>query len=77
MVLQVNTIVSGFAYKACDDSLHVNTMYVNKWQETVTAAFLEDDDLTSRLFILLWPLVVIWVYKMVDHGLVGQRLMQE
>ena len=54
MVPQVNTIVLDFAYSACDNGLHVNTMYVNKWQEKVTAAFLEDD-LTSHLFTLLWP----------------------
>ena len=47
-------------------------MYVNKWQETVTAAFL-DDDLTGYLFTMLWPLVVIWVYKMVYRSCVGQR----
>ena len=74
MMPQVNTIVSDFAFMACGDNLHVNTMYVNKWQQTVTAAFLEDD-LASHLFTLLWPLVVIWVYKVVDRCRVGQRLL--
>ena len=36
------------------------------------AAFLADD-LTDHLLTLLWPLVVIWVYKMVDRGRVGKR----
>ena len=38
----------------------------------VTAAFLTDD-LTGHLFTLLWPLVVIWMYKMVDYGGGRQR----
>ena len=33
------------------------------------------DDLISHLFTLFWPLVVILVYKMVDSGRVGQRLL--
>ena len=36
------------------------------------AAFLKDD-LTSCLFTSLWPLVVIWVYKMVDSSRIEQR----
>ena len=31
------------------------------------------DDLTGHLLTLLWPLVVIWVYKIVDRGHVGKR----
>ena len=37
----------------------------------MTAAFLEDD-LTGHLLTLLWPLVVIWVNKMVDRGRLGK-----
>ena len=39
---------------------------------TVAAAFLACD-LTGHLLTLLWPLVVIWVYKMVDRGRDGKR----
>ena len=72
MVPQVNTntIISNFAYIACGDGLHVNTMNVNKWQKTVTTAFLEDD-LTGHLFTLLWSLAVVWVNKIVDLAALG------
>ena len=38
----------------------------------MTAAFLADD-LAGHLLTLLWPLVVIWVYRTVDHDHVGKR----
>ena len=38
----------------------------------MTSAFLKDD-LNGHLLSLLWPLVVIWVYKMVDRGRDRQR----
>ena len=38
----------------------------------MTTAFLADDS-TNDLFTLLWPLVVIWVYKVIDRGRVGHR----
>ena len=38
----------------------------------VTTAFLADD-LIGYLSTLLWPSMVIWMYKMVDHGHLGKR----
>ena len=73
----VNTIASDFAYIAWwsldgVDGLHVMPSAC-ELKSINSDSSLSRRDLTGHLFTLRWPLVVIWVCKLVDRGRVGER----
>ena len=67
------TILSDFAYIASGDNLKVNTKCMwsksNESYQSLSWRWLN----RVYLFRLLWPLVVIWMYNMVDLGRLGKR----